>query len=217
MHFCITGGSKGLGRALAIYILLNNHRVTIIDRVSSDLDCDFIKHDFAENLPFSISCDVLVVCHATFDGFRPFGSYSQGYISRYLQINLLSQIDLIKNSKYKKVVYINSVLSIAPLPNISLYSACKGFMHNFLESVRRENTPVLTVYPYKIDTDLFECVKSPYVLEKKIISREIFNSIIKGDTHLYLPSIFKYAYIYALFPLFIQNYIVRFINYTMIN
>lgn len=216
MHFCVTGGSQGLGRALSACILLNNHRLTVIDRVETDLKCTFIKHDFKEYLPYSVSCDVLVICHATFDGFTPFSRCSDEYFKTYLQINLLSQIDLIKRSTYKKLVYINSVLSIAAIPNVSLYTASKAFMHSFLESVRREGVSLLLVYPYKIDTDLFRSVRSPYVLKKTHISVQIYNAILRGDTHLYLPSIFRYAYVFSLLPVFVQDLIVRLIRYAMI-
>lgn len=213
MHFCITGGSRGLGEALAKHILLNNHRVTIIDRVKPTVACRFIHHDFATDLHASVSCDVLIVNHATFDGFIPFKNRSSKEVKEYLQVNLLSQIDLIKSCRYNKLVYINSVLSIASFPNISMYSACKAFMHSFLESVRKEGTSILSVYPYKIDTDLFKDVRSPYVLKKKKISKEIYNSIIKNDTHLYLPGIFRCAYIYMLLPFFVQNWLAKIIYY----
>lgn len=216
MHFCITGGSKGLGRALSLCVLLNNHKLTIIDKADTDLKCSFIKHDFSEYLPSPVSCDVLIICHATFDGFAPFSAHPREYFKKYLQINLLSQIDLIKRSRYKKLVYINSVLSIAPVPNASLYTASKSFMHSFLESLRREGVPLLLVYPYKIDTDLFKSVRSPYVLKKKQISAQIFDAIVRGHTHLYLPSIFRYAYIFSLFPTFLQDILMRLISYAMV-
>ncbi|OAG32880.1 hypothetical protein NEIG_01759 [Nematocida sp. ERTm5] len=217
MHFCITGGSHGLGKSLSIHLLLNNHKVTIIDKDTPSVKCTYIHHDFTEYLTIPVHCDVLVINHATFNGFIPFSNNTQEYVDDYLMINLLSHIHLIKHCKYSKLVHINSVLSIVSFPNVSLYSASKGFMHSFIESIRREGVPVLSVYPYKINTSLFKDVHSPYVLDKDKISKSIYTSIIHNHTHLYLPRIFKYSYIYTVLPFFIQNWIISLLYYAMCN
>ncbi|EHY65710.1 hypothetical protein NERG_01317 [Nematocida ausubeli] len=216
MHFCITGGSKGLGEALSKYVLLMNHELTIIDKVRPSVKCRYIYHDFVRKLHVPIVCDVLVINHATFNGFTEFLREKKESVDEYLHINLLSHIQLIMHCKYSRLVYINSVLSIAPFPHASLYCASKGFMHNFLESLRRENMNILSVYPYKIDTEMFKEVWSPFALKRDVICRDIYKSIISNDTHLYLPGIFKYAYLYTMLPSFAQDWLVAIFYYIMV-
>ncbi|KAH9387027.1 uncharacterized protein NEMAJ01_1923 [Nematocida major] len=216
MHFCITGGSRGLGEALAAHILLNNHAVTVVDKVKPSMHCAFIQHDFKERFKRRIYCDVLILNHATFHGFKSFQSISPLQAQEYMQINVHSHLDLLKTCTYKKVVYINSVLSIAAFPNTSMYCACKSFMHALLESFRREGCSVLAVYPYKIDTPLFQRVRSPYTLKRGYVAKRVYEAVLRGDTHLYLPWVFRYSYVYALLPTFLQDWVARILYYWMV-
>ncbi|KAI5187236.1 hypothetical protein NEHOM01_2032 [Nematocida homosporus] len=211
MHVCITGGASGLGESLAILFKNKDWQVTIIDRNKPKHPklsaCTYINHDFSSVKPLKITCDILILNHATFDGFTPFTSLTTNYVNQYIQINLSAHLQMIQNSQFNRLVYINSVLSIASFPNVALYSATKAFMHTFLNSLRREGLNILTVYPYKIDTPLFATVRTPFVLSTHQTATAIYQAIINKQATLYLPSIFRLSYLLALLPHRLQNWL----------
>lgn len=217
MHVCITGGSSGLGEALARVFLLKEWKVSVIDRKrNTSLSCSFIHHDFSYSFSRAVECDLLVLNHATFDGFVSFSSTSEEYIDSYLSINLISHLHLLKHIRFKRLIYINSVLSCAAFPGAALYSSCKSFMHSFLSSLRREGLPVLSVYPYKIDTQLFSSVRSPYVLSKEEVALSIYSAYLSNRSTLYAPAVFRLSFLLGLLPLFVQDLLISFISYLLV-
>ncbi|KAI5192174.1 hypothetical protein NECID01_1829 [Nematocida sp. AWRm77] len=210
MHICITGGSFGLGEALAKTFSSNGHSVTVIDKEKNrTLKCTFIKHNFKHAFRERIVCDVLIVNHATFGGFAPFHAHSAEYVNEYLKTNLSSYLDLILLSTYRRLVFINSVLSMAAFPNASLYCACKSFMKAFLESLQREGKNILIVYPFKINTSLFSEVKDTYTLDRYTVAREVYTASLAQSTSLYIPWIFRLSPLLSLLPSPLQNFLIR--------
>jgi len=209
MQICITGGSYGLGEALARTGEALGHSVTVIDKKRNPgLKCAYIHHDFKNKIEKAVACDLLIINHATFDGFSSFSSMSSSYVEEYLQINLFSHIEVLLKFRYAKAVFINSVLSITSFPNVSLYSASKSFMKRFLETIQREGAHVLIVYPFKINTSLFGSVKDFYTLDRYDVAKEVYRAVESGKKTLYLPRIFRLSYFFALFPEAVQDWII---------
>lgn len=213
----MTGGSKGLGAALVRHLLGKGHQVTSIDRQKRDEGAEeYLYHDFKFAFTRCLSFDVLILNHATFDGFVPFKEISDEAVTEYLQVNLLSHLQLIRVISHKQLVFVNSVLSIVAFPGASLYSASKSFMHSFLETIRREGTNVLVVYPYKINTMLFSEVRSIYMLDTDQVARSITEKIEKKEKELYLPWVFAYAWLVRMLPLRVLDMLVWLVYAVMI-
>lgn len=210
MQVYITGGSFGLGEALTRTFARRGHQVTVIDKEENNqLSCVFIQHDFKRRFRQRLSCDVLVVNHASFDGFAPFASHSPEYLSEYLAINLRSYLELILRARYRRLVFINSVLSMAAFPNTALYCACKSFMRSLLESLQREGQSVLVVYPFKINTPLFRGVRDVYTLDRHAVAERVYAATLSRASSLYLPYLFRFACLFSLLPGSVQCWLVR--------
>ncbi|KAI5179655.1 hypothetical protein NEOKW01_0118 [Nematocida sp. AWRm80] len=218
MLFCVTGGSSGLGYSLSQIIVSKKHSLIVIDKVSSDLPCTFIKHDFKYKFTKKIHCDILVLNHCYFDGFSKYSNLSPEYTQEYINANITANLDILLLFKYSKVVYISSVLSFVTFPNILLYSSIKSFMSSVINTLRLEGTSVLIVYPYKINTTLFNSVNSIYTINKDILALEIYNGILSNRTEIYSPWVFRYiVFVFSLLPLIVQDSIIKILYRLTVN
>lgn len=216
-HACVTGGSSGVGYEIVRVLLRESWQVTVIDKKEcKDSRCVYIKHNFCYPLKQTIKCDLLVISHATFEGFKCFKEHSKEEIDKYIEVNLLSQVSLIRSFTFTHLVYMNSVLAFASFPGVSLYSGCKGFMHSLCGSLRREGVHVLTVYAYKINTPLFKSVRAPFVLSKEKVAEEVYRSFTRKDSFLYIPSVFRLSFLFSLLPLCVQDFLIRGIYKAMV-
>lgn len=210
---CITGGARGLGRSLAIRFIQMNYDVTLIDKEAPDPEikdkCRFVPHDFSfpEAGP-EVRCDILILNHATFDGVASFKEQDADAVRRYININLLSHVLLLKRAEFKKVVFVNTVLSIAPFPCFSLYCSAKAFMRALIGALRREGVETLSVFPYKFNTPLFADVRDFMCMDVDYVADAIVDALERRCQTVYIPWIFRLSFIIELLPLCIQDLLV---------
>lgn len=209
---CITGGSSGLGRSLARLFAAEGYTVLVVDRKEPSTKCKFVQHNFTNpSLPVRVRCNVLILNHATFDGMERFADVEAERVEEYLRINLLSNVVLLKECRYKKVVFISSVLSLVQLPYVSLYSATKAFHSAMLLALGREGAETLVVYSFKFSTPLFSEVRDYLTMDVEAVGRRVFRGILGNEAVIYIPWIFRLSYLVHLLPLCLQNMIISLI------
>ncbi len=150
MNVVITGGSNGLGRKLVEIFLVNGHIVTSIDRVPTN----FVAHNYTEiqtmldSNPLSVApalenCDILINNAASIKK-RPFLMNSREEISEELASNLLAPIFLMQlflevtTSDSPVIINVSSNAANFPVPNMSLYGACKAMLSRLTLNLQRE-------------------------------------------------------------------------------
>lgn len=183
MHIVVTGASSGIGRAIAEKfdtpgnkISLVARRLSLLDEFRSQLKCESvsIKADLADpNNHFSWIAlaeeafgpiDILVN-NAGVSYVEPAQQIDQQRIDKLFEVNVRTPILAIQRVLPKMlernfgcIINVASNAAFSPAPYFSHYSASKGALGNFSESLRMElkNTPVqiLTVYPGPVETDM---------------------------------------------------------------
>ncbi|ORD99423.1 BZRD [Hepatospora eriocheir] len=137
----ITGGSKGIGKEIVEMLLRSNAKVYSISRTTSGIknvrfteilmDLTDIKTKSLDLLKDwkEIEFDVLINNVGSNPGMKKFEEHSMEDIEKHLFLNVTVNLFTMKLFKFKKVVFINSVLSMTGVPLNSIYCASK---HLFL-------------------------------------------------------------------------------------
>lgn len=219
MRVCVTGGARGLGWCVVQRLAKKGYAVTIVDKAEPESlppGCKLVLHDFErlEGMP-EVECDVLVLNHATFDGLCPFRCIPPQELARYVNINLVSHLLLIRTASFKKLVFVNSVLAIAPFPEVSLYCSTKAFMRSLLSALRREGVAVQEVFPYKFSTRLFPEVRDFCCMDVDYVAQRVVSLIESKRQRVYIPFIFRAAVLLELLPLCIQDLLVKTVSLLM--
>lgn len=162
----VTGGSSGLGYALASMLLQNGSTVVTVSRTGSDLGCENLPTDLTDNASIAAmvesvrarhqDCDLLVSC-AGLMHWAAVGSNSPAQIDNDLAVNLTGMIKvvdgimpLIKNNR-GDVVIVGSTSSFSPSAGSSLYTAAKHGVLGYIKSLQSEfadeDVRILGIHP----------------------------------------------------------------------
>jgi len=162
-HVLITGGSRGLGRALARKFHAEGCYVTVVSRDEGNLKnlvqelgdrsdywlCDLSQSDqIGETVAKAISgfgpVDVLINNAGT-GSYQPFLEQEPEELEKVIQVNVSSLICLshevathMKNLGYGQIINIASDLGRRPLANMAVYAASKHAVVGFSQSLARE-------------------------------------------------------------------------------
>lgn len=190
MHVAITGGSTGIGEAIAREYAAHGARITLVARRKERLDA--IAKDFKE--AFTIGADLTDFERAT--GWIAPAEKALGPIDvlvnnagvqiigptpgedivkgeDLMRLNVLTPLRLthallpgmIERAR-GTIIDISSVAALAPMPGMYYYNASKGAIANASEGLRGElrgtGVHVLTVYPGPVDTDMAQAGYTKY-------------------------------------------------------
>ncbi|KAK6090661.1 hypothetical protein P3W45_000384 [Vairimorpha bombi] len=158
---CITAGNKGLGGEIVKLLVDKCKKVIVIDRsdpVYSHKKIVHIKVDLLKEKPDIEDVDIFISNLGMTLGPKELWFY--------------------KNIRWKKFVFINSVMSYVGLENYSMYSACKSFIRIFNQSLLREKADTLIVYPYKINTSMFSEVTDFCTLDACDVAKSVNNNLL---------------------------------------
>lgn len=180
----ITGGTSGIGRALAEAFHQRGNQVIIAGRRQSLLDeiaranpgIDTVQLDINDPQQIKAVAEQVVGRHPTLNviinnaGIMPFdnpgsGDYDDEQAVGLLQTNLLGPVRVsaafvehLKKQADAWIINNSSVLAYLPLATTALYSATKAAIHSYTLSqrfmLRDTSVKVLEIAPPWVDTDL---------------------------------------------------------------
>lgn len=211
---CISGGSRGIGFEIVKVLLEKDCIVHSISRTRPDIVHEnLICHeaDLYHSIPkLSDTFDIVIMNVGVNPGSKPFDDITEDEMDRTVFLNLSVHLKMAKRLKYKKIVFINSILSFSGLPNNSLYCASKAFIYAFNQSLRREGKDTYIVHPYKVNTKLFSEIKDFCTIEKARLARAIVSDIENSVKTRTVPCVFALALLMdAILPICVTDLILR--------
>jgi short-subunit dehydrogenase len=213
---CITAGNKGLGGEIVKLLVDKCKKVIVIDRsdpVYSHKKIVHIKVDLLKEKPDIEDVDIFISNLGMTLGPKEVNDMTYEDISNMIYININLQLWFYKNIRWKKFVFINSVMSYVGLENYSMYSACKSFIRIFNQSLLREKADTLIVYPYKINTSMFSEVTDFCTLDACDVAKSVVRGIENDAREIWLPFIFRYTeLVFGIFPRFFINWILNIVS-----
>ncbi len=160
--------------------------------------------DLAAN---KVSIDILINNAGIVVG-KSFIDHTHSDITRTLSINVEALMNLallilpaMKVRRSGHIVNIASAAAMVSNPNMSVYCASKWAVAGWSDSLRLElqreksSIGVTTVFPYYINTGMFDGVKSPFVpiLEPEYVARKIVEAVAKKKIILRMPRILYFV------------------------
>jgi 3-oxoacyl-[acyl-carrier protein] reductase len=153
MNILITGGSRGIGKAISQKFIDNNHTVYCPNREELDLSKDFTLN----NSNFDI-----IINNA---GINPLNLITDPIDYNIFNVNFFSSFKIIQkclpymvDNNYGRIINIGSILINFSKKFRSSYSASKSALHSLTKSIVAEygehNILANTISPGFIDTDL---------------------------------------------------------------
>jgi NAD(P)-dependent dehydrogenase (short-subunit alcohol dehydrogenase family) len=169
--FLIVGGSKGIGRELAINLHEKGNRVIVFSRSRGDIPDEIEHHvvDFSEDKPNLPELDAQLNGLVYMPGsilIKPFRSFSSEDFSKDYRINVLGAIETIRKymqkferEKSSSIVLMSTVAVSIGMPYHSLVATSKGAIEGLTRSLAAEFAPnvrVNAIAPSLTDTTLAE-------------------------------------------------------------
>ncbi|KAJ1661983.1 hypothetical protein IW140_006209 [Coemansia sp. RSA 1813] len=236
----LTGGAHGIGLSLLHRLIAAGARVAIIDII--DIPTELLPPDSAR----LYKCDLSSVdqIHATLDAIRVdmgditmlvnnagtlsphlLCDMSAADIDRVMGVNLLAPMHLTRcllpsmlDKPHAHLVFVASMLSFVPAPQVSTYAASKAGVAIFQETLRLElqhrlnkrNVHVTSVYPSKVESGMFGGLELPQwfspSLSPDLVAHRIFTQMDGGcGGEIHLPLCSRYAALYMLAPEFCRT------------
>lgn len=210
----ITGGSKGIGLELVKILLEKGCTVHNVSRTHPPVNHKNLLHyeaDLYHSIPeISESFDLAIMNVGTNPGSKKFEDLSEEEISRGIFMNLNIHVILARRLKYRKIVFVDSILSFSGAPYNSLYCASKAFISAFNAALRREGKDTYIVYPYKVNTELFNQIKDFLTIDKAHLAKVIVADIERGTRTRIVPFYFGIIPILeCLLPIFVTDWVAR--------
>lgn len=211
---CVTGGVEGLGAALVELLVIMCKKIFVIDMQDQKFfheKIEFIKCNLNEELPEPREVDVFISNVGISIGNKEFKDVTLEEIEKAININCNVTLKFFKTWKFKKFVFINSVMSIRGTERYSLYCGCKAFIRIFNQSLQRENHDTMIVHPYKINTNMFNELKNKFlVLKKEYVADQIIKGIEKDKKEIFLPKFFNIMEVtFGALPNFMANILIN--------
>jgi len=154
----VTGGSKGIGRALCLQLAQDGYQVFSASRsskldseidgitqISVDLSDGTATQSFAREFIEQYGIPDILVNNAGYGAFFEWGEFPEEEINRQIQVLFSSPIQLCRlfaPSMSKKgrglILNLSSLATLYPLPYMPLYNAGKSALSSFTESMLLE-------------------------------------------------------------------------------
>ncbi len=159
----ITGGSRGIGKAVAVLYRDKGYEVTAPSSAELDLNSDASISGFIEK--HKTKHFDAVINNAGVNDIKLLEDITDGEIQRTLNINLIGPIKLIrgfaasmKSNKYGRIVNVGSIWAVVSKPGRLVYSASKNGLHGVTNTLAIElagyGILVNTVCPGFTNTEL---------------------------------------------------------------
>lgn len=176
MKILITGGSRGIGKAIADLCIKNGSHVIAVNREKTEYqtqqgvtvwEYDLSKVNDVQELCLRIESEKIDVLINNAGGGHPSDFFDLGIdqIENELQLNLITPILLIKSvlpnmikNEFGRIINISSISGLVGTPYLFSYSAAKAGLNSITQSIsryiRKANITINTICPGGIDTHL---------------------------------------------------------------
>ncbi|MGB3070247.1 MAG: SDR family NAD(P)-dependent oxidoreductase [Ottowia sp.] len=214
----ITGGTSGIGRALAEQLHAMGNKVIIAGRRQALLDEVAAAHPGIEGIALDISdaADIdrvaaqLIRDYPTLNvlvnnaGIMPFddpsGRVDDAASRRILDTNLLGPIRLtsalvehLKAQPRATIIHNTSVLAYVPIATNAVYSASKAALHSYALSqrfmLRDTNVTVQEIAPPWVDTDLIKKSGDPRAMPLDAFIAETMTGLASEEPEVFVEAI----------------------------
>jgi uncharacterized oxidoreductase len=214
-HVLVTGGTRGIGRAMVENLVKKGARVTATGSTLQSIQqaqdqrpsvqwicCDLLQSDARTHLAKLIErSDINLVIHnAGVQQIRDYTQESPSLIStaQELDINLLAPIELtrsilpfLRHRKDAMLVFITSGLALAPKQSSPVYCASKAGLRSFAKALRGQlqmkHWPVKVVeaLPPIVDTDMTRG-RGSRKMSATDAAQQILAGLEKGKSEIYV-------------------------------
>lgn len=214
----ITGGTSGIGRALAEQFHARGNKVVIAGRRQSLLDevtaanpgMDGIRLDISDPADIDRVAAKLIADYPTLNvlinnaGIMPFddpaGTIDDAVSRRILDTNLLGPIRLtsalighLKAQPRATIIHNTSVLAYMPIATNGVYSASKAALHSYALSQRFQlkttNVTVQEIAPPWVDTDLIKKSGDPRAMPLDAFIAETMEKLATDAPEIFVDAI----------------------------
>ena len=148
----ITGGSGGLGALICKQLAAEGARVTVLDRIDSDIAGQTLKHDLGSAAGIeAAAADVgrrhwdILINLAGIQHFGPFERQSAEHMMASYMVNLVAPVRLaqavlpkMKAEGRGQIVNIGSIFGSINFAHFVTYSSAKAGLRGFSQALRRE-------------------------------------------------------------------------------
>jgi len=189
----VTGGSKGIGLAIAQLFLKKNYSVIDASRTSNNIiknkNYFYIKTDVSKENDVKALFNFIVNKFGKLDvlvnnaGFGKFGPLAESKTKDFddlfntnvkgLYLCTRYALKLMISSNKGDIVNISSIAGKNAIPNASLYCATKhaviGLSKSLMLEVRNHNIRVSVICPGSVDTNFFDNTKNILTADRKTI------------------------------------------------
>jgi|SRR3989338_7330226 len=201
----ITGGSKGLGRALAETFIKEGSKVIICSHHKDEVEdvgkkigalgiyADVTKEEDLQSLSSETikkfgTIDIWVNNAGIWTGHLNAEDFDMKKVREMLDVNIFGLINgsrvALGHMKEKNSGTIINILSTSALvgrPKSSMYAASKWAGNGFTKSIREENADkkilILSVFPHGMNTDIFNGEELPHHLKDLMDVRDVSRKI----------------------------------------
>ncbi len=183
MHALVTGGTSGIGKAIAIALAGDGYNVTAIGRQAGELEAlrreygitglaaDITDHGRIAEAIAGLQIDVLVNNAGIMPPLGNFCDADAGDIDRAIAVNFSSVLNVtrliapsMRARRRGHIFFTGSTAGHAPFPNLAIYCATKAAVGAFAHALRLDLSPyqvrVTEIVAGRVETGLYRDVAS---------------------------------------------------------
>jgi len=207
----ITGGTKGIGKELALQFIEKGANIIILSRTKPDktlkdavfIRCDVSNLNQVRNAVKNIKEIDILINNAGVGFLQESAKIGYGKIRRMIETNYYGSVyvtrELLSKIKRRKgtIVFMSSLSGKLVTPRFGAYCASKFAITAFASDLEKEIGNVLLVYPGPVKTRFWEhsgrFTRELFFIEPQRAARAIIRGISKKQKEVYVPYWVRYV------------------------